>query len=185
MRSLPLLAAAVALALALPPAAPAQDPADLPLAARQALTKLETTVIQAKKKAVADLTAVLNTETRAGRLKSANAVDQRLKTLAAEIEVLENPQSAGSGTDFLPGKWRAGSGALFTFEKGRTFAAEAGNFKWAGTWRVENGKLLVDSTLFTDTYDLPPKREARDGRTALSLKGKNHKGEPAYLDKLN
>jgi len=72
---------------------------------------------------------------------------------------------------------------MFTLEKGNTFAASGGNFKWQGKWRVEDGRLIVDSAVFVDTYDLPAQKEARDGKAVWTLKGKNSKGEPVAMDK--
>ena len=160
----------------------AQDKGSLPTSAKQALAKMESTMIQAHKKALSELTAVMGTETRAGRLESAVAVEAKIKELTADLDVLENRPS-GKGTDFLTGKWLMNSGVSFAFEKDKTFAAEGGNFKWSGTWRVDDGKLLVNSTVFTDTYDLPPQKETRGGKSVWTLKGKNSNGEAIYLDK--
>lgn len=161
-----------------------QNPPDLPYSAKQVLDKMEAAVLAAKKKAIADLTAIKASETRSGKLLSATQLDAKIQDLSAEIEVLEGRPSDGKGTDFLPGKWRMGNGVLFVFEKDGAFAAEGGNFKWQGTWRVDGRKLLVDSKMFVDTYALPPTRDARGGKSGWSLKGVNSKGEPVYLDSL-
>ena len=161
-----------------------QNLADLPYSARQALDKMEAAVLAAKKKAVADLTAIKGAETRSGKLLSAAQLDAKIQELNAEIAVLEGKPLDGKGTDFLPGTWRMGNGVLFVFEKDGTFAAEGGNFKWEGTWRVDGRKLLVDSKMFVDTYTLPPARDARGGKSGWSLKGANSKGEPVYLDRV-
>jgi hypothetical protein len=162
----------------------AEKMAELPTAARQAVAKMEAAVIAAKKKAVAELTSVAGTETRAGRLDSALAVNAKVKELNEEILVLENKPSSKKGEEFMAGTWRMQNGVTVVMNKDNTFAAGAGNFNWKGTWRVENAKLVVDSTLFVDTYDLPATKETRDGRPVWRVKGKNHKGEPVYMDKM-
>lgn len=169
----------VALALAL--GASALDGAEMPAAAKQAVAKMEAAVAQAKKKAVAELTSVMSLESRMGRVESAAAINEKIAELAAELG--GNAGESKRGTDFLPGVWRMQSGILFTMEKGNRFSAAGGNFKWSGSWRVENNKLLVDSTAFVDTYDLPPRKEAREGRDVLTLRGKNSKGEAIYFEK--
>jgi len=161
----------------------AEKSAEMPAAARQAITRMESSVLQAKKKAVSELTAVLNSETRAGRLESAVSVSAKIKELSAEVAVLEGGTTSKKGEDFIAGVWRGHNGVMFTLEKGNTFAASGGNFKWQGKWRVEDGKLIVDSALFLDSYDLPATKEARDGKAVWTLKGKNSKGEPVAMDK--
>ena len=161
-----------------------QELSDFPYPARQALDKMEAAVILAKKRAVADLTAVMASETRSGKMKAAALLDTKIKELSAEIDALENKGAPGKGTDFLPGKWRMGNGVIFLFDKANTFSAAGGNFKWSGTWKVDGRKLLVNSAVFVDAYDLPPQKSARGGQSAWSLKGTNSKGEPVYLDKL-
>jgi hypothetical protein len=61
----------------------------------------------------------------------------------------------------------------------------AGNFNWKGEWRVENTKLIVDSTIFVDTYELPATKETREGRPVWRVKGKNSKGEQVQMDKMD
>ena len=160
----------------------AQNRTSLPTSARQALAKMETTVVMAHKKALSELTAIMGSEKRAGRQDSVSAIEAKIKELSAELDVLENRPS-GNGTDFLPGKWLMNNVVAFTFEKDKTFAAEGGNFKWSGSWREDDGKLLVNSAIFTDTYELPPQKESRAGKVVWTLKGTNSKGEAVFLDK--
>lgn len=161
----------------------AEKNADLPTAAKQAVAKMDAAVLQAKKRAVAELTSAMNTESRAGRLDSAVAVSARIKAINTEIDALENKPASGSGEDIVPGAWRMQNGVLYTFEKNKTFSASGGNFKWQGKWRVEDGKLLVDSTLFVDTYNLPAQKEVFGDQAVWTFKGKNSKGEAVSLHK--
>jgi len=161
--------------------APAQKSAEMPTAAKQALTKMEATVIQAKKKAIADLTLIMNAETRAGRLDSAVTINAKIKELTVDTE---GERAEGKkGADFLPGVWRMQNGVRVSIEKNNTFSAAGGNFKWSGTWHVDNGQLVVDSTVFVDTYELPAKKEARNGKSAWIIRGKNNKGELVSMEK--
>jgi hypothetical protein len=157
--------------------------ADLPTAAKQSLVRMDAMVLQARKKAVAELTSIMSTETRAGRLDVAMRVNDTVKAIAAEIAEASSLPSSKKASSSLPGKWRMHNTVLLTLESDNTFSAAGGNFKWAGTWRTENGKLVVDSTVFVDTYDLPPQRETRDGKTVWTLKGKNSKNEPVSMAK--
>lgn len=161
----------------------AEKEAELPTAAKQALTRLDATVLQARKKAVAELTSIMNSETRAGRLDVAMRINDTVKALTAEMDQAAALPSAKKASSSLPGKWRMHNTVLVTLEKDNTFSASGGNFKWAGKWRTDNSKLIVDSTIFVDTYDLPPQRETRDGRTVWTLKGKNSKNEPISMSK--
>ena len=159
----------------------AQKAVEMPTAAKQVVAKMEVSVIQAKRKAVTELTSVMNSETHAGRLDSAVAINAKIKELTAEIE---GEKAEGKrGADFFPGTWRMQNGTLFTVEKGNKFSAAVGNFKWSGSWHVDSGKMIVDSSAFVDTYDLPAKRETRDGKSVWMLRGKNSKGEPVSLEK--
>ena len=160
-----------------------QKAADMPTAAKQSLAKMEASVVQAKKKAVSELTAIASLETRAGRLGSAAAVNAQIKELNAEIEVDSDRSESKRGSDFIPGVWHLHTGGQYVLEKNNTFSASAGNFKWSGKWNVDNGKLTVDSTLFADIYDLPPHKEARDGKVFWVLKGKNGKGDSLVFSK--
>ena len=174
------LVGCVAMALVL--SANAQKASELPAAAKQAVTRMEATVLQAKKKAITELTTVMNSETRAGKLDSAVAINAKIKELSAE---LEGEKAEGKkGTDFLSGAWHMQNGVLVTIEKNSTFSASGGNFKWSGSWRIDGGKLIVDSAAFVDTYELPPKKETRDGRPVWMLRGKNSKGEAVYMAKV-
>ena len=169
----------VAVALVL--SANAQKAAELPAAAKQAVARMESAVTQAKKKAIAELTSVMNAETRAGKLDSAVVVSAKIKELTVD---LEGEKAEGKkGADFLQGAWRMHNGVLVTIDKSNSFSASGGNFKWSGSWRVENGKLIVDSAAFADTYELPAKRETRDGRACWVLRGKNSKGETVSMEK--
>lgn len=169
------------LSVALALSAYAQKTAEMPAAAKQAVAKMEAAVAQAKKKAVADLTSVMNLESRNGRVESAAAVNAKIAELVAELG--GNTAESKRGTDFLPGVWRMQNSILFTIEKGNRFSAAGGNFKWSGTWRVDANKLIVDSTAFVDSYDLPPRKESREGKDVLTLRGKNSKGEVISLEK--
>lgn len=162
----------------------AEKAAELPTAARQAVAKMEAAVVAAKKKAVAELSSVAGTETRAGKLDSALAVNAKIKELNEEILVLENKPSSKKGEEFIAGAWRMHNGVTVTLNKDNTFSAGAGNFNWKGQWRVENAKLIVDSSLFVDTYELPAAKETREGRAVWRVKGKNSKGEPIFMDKM-
>ena len=159
----------------------AQKAAEMPTAAKQALSRMEATVIQAQKKAIAELTAVMNSETRAGKLDSALTISAKIKELTADLEG-EKAESK-KGTEILSGTWRMQNGVLVAMEKNYKFSAAGGNFKWSGSWRVDNGKLIVDSTAFFDTYDLPAKRETREGKSVWMLRGKNSKGEAVSMEK--
>jgi hypothetical protein len=161
----------------------AEKGADLPMAAKQAVAKMETAVILAKKKAVSELSSVATSETRAGKLESAVAVTAKIKELNEELAVLENKPSSKKGEEFIAGTWRMQNGVTVVLNKDNTFSAGAGNFNWKGAWRVEAGKLIVDSTIFVDTYDLPATKETRDGRSAWLIKGKNSKGEAVSMYK--
>ena len=170
--------AAVALALS----SNAQKVSELPAAAKQAVARMEATVIQAKKKAITELTAVMNSETHAGKLDSAVAINAKIKELSAELE--GEKAETKKGIELLAGAWHMQNGVLVTIEKNSTFSASGGNFKWSGSWRVDSGKLIVDSAAFVDTYELPPKKEMRDGRSVWMLRGKNSKGEVVSMAKL-
>jgi hypothetical protein len=52
-----------------------------------------------------------------------------------------------------------------------------------GTRGIGVRSTKVDSTIFVDTYDLPPQRETRDGKTVWTLKGENSKNEPVSMAK--
>ncbi len=161
----------------------AQKEAELPTAAKQSLVRMEASVLQAKKKAIGELTSVMNSETRAGHLEVATKINDTIKALTAETEQAAlQPLSKKSG-DPIPGKWRRHDSAVLTLENNNTFTAAVANFKWSGKWRTENGKLIVDSTIFVDTYDMPPQKETRNGKVVWSLKGKNGKNEPLYMEK--
>lgn len=161
----------------------AQKNVALPTAAKQAVTKLEAAVLQAKKRAVAELTSAMNAESRAGRLDAALAVKAKIAELGAEIDALESGPAAGGGEDLVPGVWRMQNGVVFTFDSNKTFSASGGNFKWQGKWRIEDGQLLVDSALFVDTYGLPAKKEVAGDQAAWTFRGKNSKGEAISLRK--
>ena len=162
----------------------AQKEAELPTAAKQSLSRMEASVLQAKKKAIGELTSVMNSETRAGHLEVATKINETIKALIAETEQAAlQPLSKKTG-DSIAGKWRRHDSAVLTLENNNTFSAAVANFKWSGKWRTENGKLIVDSTIFVDTYDLPPQKDTRDGKTVWSLKGKSSKNEPLYMEKV-
>ena len=160
----------------------AQKEAELPTAAKQSLARMEVSVLQAKKKAVAELTSVMSAETRAGHLEVATKINDAIKALTAETDQSAQPLSKKTG-DSLPGVWRMHNTVVLTLDKNNTFSAAGGNFKWTGKWHTDNGKLIVDSTTFADTYDLPPQKENRNGKTVWSLKGKNSKNEPIFMEK--
>ena len=161
----------------------AQREAELPTAAKQSLARMDATVAQARKKAIAELTSIMNLETRAGHLDVAMRVNDTVKAVASEIEAASSLPSSKKASSALSGKWRMHNTVLLTLENDNTFSAAGGNFKWAGKWRTENNKLIVDSTVFVDTYDLPPQRETRDGKTVWTLKGKNSKNEAVSMAK--
>ena len=144
---------------------------------------MDATVIQAKKKAVSELTAVMNTETRAGRVESAFAVNAKIKELNEEIQMLSEESGSKKGADVIVGKWRMHNGVQFVFERNNSFSASGGNFKWDGKWRKDGNKLIVDSTVVVDTYDLPPQKEVKGARSVWSLKGRNSKGEPIFMER--
>ncbi len=164
--------------------ASAQKEAELPTAAKQSLARMEASVLQAKKKAIGELTSVMSSETRSGHLEVATKINETIKALAAETEHSALQSLSKKSGDAIPGKWRRHDSAVLTLENNNTFSAVVANFKWSGKWRTENGKLLVDSTIFIDTYDLPPQKDTRDGKTVWSLKGKNSKNEPLYMEKV-
>ena len=164
--------------------ASAQKEAELPTAAKQSLARMEASVLQAKKKAIGELTSAMNSETRAGHLDVAMKISETIKALTVETEQAAlQPLSKKTG-DALPGKWRRHDSAVMTLENNNTFSAAIANFKWSGKWRTDNGKLILDSTIFVDTYDLPPQKDTRDGKTVWSLKGKSSKNEPLYMEKI-
>ncbi len=161
----------------------ADNNADLPTAAKQLLAKMEAAVIQAKKRAVSELTSVANTESRAGKAESAKAVNAKIKELNEELLLLENKPTSKKGEEFLAGTWLTHNGVKVVLEKDNTFSAAIGNFNWKGTWRTEKNALVVDANLYVDTYELPAKKETRDGRPVWRIRGKNSKGEAIYMDK--
>ena len=75
----------------------AQKEADLPAAAKQSLARMDAVVAQAKKKAVAELTSIMSTETRAGHLDVAMRVNDTVKAIAAEIEDLPPQRETRDG----------------------------------------------------------------------------------------
>lgn len=169
--------------LLLAPALRAEPKAELPASARQALERLEGTIVQAKKRAVSELTAAMNSETRAGRTEAAMAIGEKIQELNADVAALLQKPEGKRGQPVLAGTWRMHNGVLFALDKNNTFAASGGNFKWSGKWTVSDGKLVVDSAQFVDTYDLPPQREKRNGKAVWSLKGRNSKGEPIFMER--
>ena len=114
--------AAVALALS----SNAQKVSELPAAAKQAVARMEATVIQAKKKAITELTAVMNSETHAGKLDSAVAINAKIKELSAELE--GEKAETKKGIELLAGAWHMQNGVLVTIEKNSTFSASGGKF---------------------------------------------------------
>lgn len=157
--------------------------AALPTAAKQSLNRMDAAVVQAKKKAVAELTAVMNQEVRAGHTEVATAIGEKIKEISADVDALQQSPDAKKGQPSLTGTWRAHNTVQFVLEKNNTFSASGGNFKWTGKWTTSDNKLIVDSTQFVDTYDLPPQKEKKNGRDIWSLKGKNNKGEPIFMEK--
>jgi len=163
--------------------ASAEKEAELPTVAKQTLARMEATVAQAKKKAIAELTSVMSTETRAGHLEVATKINDTIKALTAELDQAAGQALSKKSGDSLPGKWRMHNTVLLTLDSNYTFSAAGGNFKWTGKWHTENGKLIVDNTFSVDTFDLPPQKETRNGKAVWSLKGKNSKNEPIYMEK--
>lgn len=161
----------------------AEKEAGLPSAAKQSLARMDAAVVQARKKAVTELIAIMNSETRAGHLDVAMRINDTVKDLTAEIEQAAAMPTAKKSSSALPGKWRMQNTVLVTLESDNTFSAGVGTLKWSGKWRTEKDKLIVDSMIAVDTYDLPPQSATRNGKTVWTLKGKNNKNEPISMEK--